>query len=80
MVLITSTGVVLEENDMTKILDRAAQKYKLPIRAFLAIHPHGDQEYVLIEKQKPIYASPKFEFVAAKLDMLHYLALTKQES
>lgn len=57
---------------MTAILDASAKEKALPVRAFVATHPDGMKEYVLVEGGAAIYAAQSFEFVAARLDIMSF--------
>lgn len=52
------------------VLDHA-ERLGLPcMRAFLATHPDGMQEYLLINGTTPVYSSTSLEAAAAHLDIM----------
>jgi hypothetical protein len=65
----TSTGVLLEQNDMTRRLDELAKRQGLPICAAMAIHKNGQRFFVLIEGGEVIYENQRLEDTACHLNM-----------
>lgn len=70
MTLVTSTGVRLDETDMTKSMDQWAKRAGVNVKAVLATHPDERQEYVLIQNQEPVFASQSAEGIAAHIDIM----------
>jgi hypothetical protein len=70
MSVTTSTSVVLEETSMTRNVDAYAERSGLALRCYLATHPDGAQEYVLVENGEAVYANTNIEFIGARIDAL----------
>lgn len=71
-VFVTEKGVKLYiDNKMVKILNDEIERLELKsIYAFLAIHPDGDKEYLLIKDGKPYHASQRAEDIGSNIEML----------
>ncbi len=69
-------GVILDlEGGWAKSLTEYAHKKGFPkVFAFLAEHPDGSKEYLLVDYTtkggKAIYANPSFEAVSCHIDMM----------
>ena len=76
-VFITEKGVKLYlDNEMVKIINNEIKRLGLKnVQAFLAIHPDGDKEYLLVKDGKPYHASQKAEDIGSYIEIL---ALTEK--
>ena len=76
-VFITERGVKLYlDNEMVKIINNEIKRLGLKnVQAFLAIHPDGDKEYLLVKDGKPYHASQKAEDIGSYIEIL---ALTEK--
>lgn len=72
MKVTTTTGVVLDfGHEWAKgLTEYAARKGLVGYAAAHATHPDGSQEYLLIQGQEPVYASPSYEAVGVRIDVL----------
>jgi hypothetical protein len=70
MKVTTSTGVVLDtEGGWAKLAtDYAHKKGLTGIIITMATHKDGSQEYLMLENNKPIYGSQKFEDICFHID------------
>jgi hypothetical protein len=68
----TSTGVILDtEGGWAKSATEYANKKGLiDVIVTMATHKNGSQEYLMLENNKPIYNSQKFEDICCHIDMM----------
>lgn len=68
---------------MTHNIDSYARHKGILVQCFLATHPDGVREYVLIEDGRPVFAHTSIEHLGARIDMLdmvnHFSDLTRGE-
>ena len=71
-VFIIEKGVELYlDNEMVKIVNNEIKHLGLKnVQAFLAIHPDGDKEYLLVKDGKPYRASQKVEDIGNYIEIL----------
>jgi len=74
LVMKLRNGVKLYETPLTRRLEQYATAYELEgIRVYLAEQPDGYQEYLIVQGDRPVFASQKYEDACVHIDMM-YLA------
>jgi len=68
-------GTILDSNDsQAQTATKYAGYLRLDhVRVFLAIHPSGEEEYLIIENGQPVFASQQYESVGARLGVMAML-------
>lgn len=74
---VTESGIKLYlDNEMVKLLNRRIEQLNLKnIQTFLALHPDGNIEYLLVKDGKPYHESRKIEDIESNIEVL---ALTQK--
>jgi len=69
---ITDKGIKLYlDNDMVKLLNKRIEQLNLKnVQAFLAIHPGGYKEYIIVKDSEPYHASQRVEDVESSIEVL----------
>lgn len=70
---VTDKGIKLYiDNKMVKLLNRQIEQLNLKnVQAFLALHPGGDIQYLLVKDGEPYHESQRIEDIEFKIEELH---------
>lgn len=72
LVMELRNGVKLYETPLTRQLEQAAAAYELEgIRVYLAEQASGYREYLIVQGERPVFASQKYEDACAHIDMMY---------
>lgn len=69
---VTEKGVELYlDNVMVKLLNKRIKQLNLKnVQAFLAVHPGGYKEYLVVKDSEPYHASQKVEDIESNIEVL----------
>lgn len=69
---VTEKGIELYLDDvMVKLLNKRIKQLNLKnVQAFLAIHPDGYKEYLVVKDNEPYYANQRVEDVESRIEVL----------
>lgn len=74
LVMELRNGVKLYETPLTRLLEQTAAAYELEgIRVYLAEQLGGYREYLIVQGERPVFASQKYEDACVHIEMM-YLA------
>lgn len=65
-------GIILDDSELAcpTLSKYAKAKHFDDVRVFVATHPDGEQSYLLVQGQTPVFESQQFEAIAVRIDMM----------